>query len=270
MNSKPRTPTTKAIETDVLTASQRKCCLCYYLGGIRTHRKGQIAHLNQDRSDSSFENLVWLCLEHHDEFDSRTSQSKGFTMGEVAVYRDRLYSELGSHTDQKVLSQSDHGTPIVVRHLPQELKDVLSKEKPQLDWILAPWDLAAHDDVRSFLFPYKASNHADGVCQVERYCLRDGRVAVICRQLPNNPGQSVSNSIEEIAFQICAQFQIPAADLVLIDYYPNRSSRGSNYTLVAFQQRPPEGMFAGPSWKEMTELDWRSLGLRPRASGPGS
>jgi hypothetical protein len=42
------------------------------------------------------ENLVWLCLEHHDEFDSHTSQSKGLTPEEVRAYRDRLYKDLGT------------------------------------------------------------------------------------------------------------------------------------------------------------------------------
>ena len=78
-------------ETQVLTKSQRRCCLCYFLENDKSEKKGQIAHLNQDRSDSSMENLVWLCLEHHDAYDSRTSQSKGYTKTEVKKYRDELY-----------------------------------------------------------------------------------------------------------------------------------------------------------------------------------
>ncbi|MCX6926179.1 MAG: hypothetical protein NT154_23675 [Verrucomicrobia bacterium] len=94
MEPKTRTTIPKPVETQVLTASQRKCCLCYYLTGNRLHRKGQLAHLNHDRSDSNFDNLAYLCLEHHDELDSRPSQSKGFTTEEVRTYRDRLYREL--------------------------------------------------------------------------------------------------------------------------------------------------------------------------------
>lgn len=56
-------------------------------------RKGQIAHLNSDHSDSRFENLVWLCFEHHDNFDSKTSQSKNYTQIEVRDYRDQLYQK---------------------------------------------------------------------------------------------------------------------------------------------------------------------------------
>jgi hypothetical protein len=93
---KPRAPISKEAETQLLTMSQRKCCLCYYVTGNKGHRKGQIAHLNRDRSNSEFNNLVYLCLEHHDEFDSRTSQSKGFTPEELRRHRDRLYHELGT------------------------------------------------------------------------------------------------------------------------------------------------------------------------------
>ena len=89
-----RIPISKAVETQVLTSSQRKCCICYYVSGNRSHRKGQIAHLNRDASNSGFDNLVWLCLDHHDEFDSSTSQSKGLTSDEIHTYRDRLYRDL--------------------------------------------------------------------------------------------------------------------------------------------------------------------------------
>src|SRR4051812_6867752 len=100
MEQKPRAAISKEIETAVLTASRRKCCLCYYLDGRQEKRKGQIAHINHDRSDPTFENLVWLCLEHHDEFDSNTSQSKGITPEEVKKYRDRLHRELAPEEEK--------------------------------------------------------------------------------------------------------------------------------------------------------------------------
>jgi hypothetical protein len=35
--------------------------------------------------------LAFLCLPHHDQYDSGTSQSKSFRPAEVKVYRDELY-----------------------------------------------------------------------------------------------------------------------------------------------------------------------------------
>jgi hypothetical protein len=84
---------TRSIEKDVVVAARRRCCLCVFLLERDEPRKGQIAHLNRDRSDSSFENLVYLCLEHHDEYDSQTSQSKGLLSEEVREHRDRLYAQ---------------------------------------------------------------------------------------------------------------------------------------------------------------------------------
>jgi len=72
----PRTSIPKTTETEVLLASKRRCCLCIGLFGSEEIRKGQTAHLNHDASNSRFDNLVFLCLEHHDEFDGRTSQSE--------------------------------------------------------------------------------------------------------------------------------------------------------------------------------------------------
>jgi hypothetical protein len=52
--------------------------------------------LDGDRSNSEISNLAFLCLRHHDQYDSRTSQSKGLTKDEVRTYRDRLYANLSS------------------------------------------------------------------------------------------------------------------------------------------------------------------------------
>ena len=87
----PRSPTPKATETDLLVASRRRCSLCFGLTGDHSPKAGQIAHVDRDASNSTFENLAWLCLPHHDEYDSRRSQSKGFTPGELRRYRDELY-----------------------------------------------------------------------------------------------------------------------------------------------------------------------------------
>lgn len=82
------------VEMKVLTSSRRRCCLCFWLDGIEHRVKGQIAHLDQNAENSDFGNLAFLCLGHHDEYDGRTSVSKGLQESEVRHYRDRLYREL--------------------------------------------------------------------------------------------------------------------------------------------------------------------------------
>src|SRR5712691_9878335 len=77
--------------TAILEQSLRRCCRGYMLRGDRNERKGQIAHINHDPSDNRRENLVYLCLDHHDEYDRPTRLSKGLTSGEVLAHRTRLY-----------------------------------------------------------------------------------------------------------------------------------------------------------------------------------
>lgn len=78
-------------EEHVLLMSGRRCCVCFGLHGDTSVKRGQIAHLDRDPSNNSVENLTFLCLDHHDEYDSRTSQSKGLTIREIKRHRHGLY-----------------------------------------------------------------------------------------------------------------------------------------------------------------------------------
>lgn len=78
-------------QNEVLIFSKRRCCICYGLENDYTIKQGQIAHLDKDNSNNNFDNLAFLCLNHHDQYDSITSQSKNFTKGEVVTYREKLY-----------------------------------------------------------------------------------------------------------------------------------------------------------------------------------
>lgn len=82
----------ESVETLVLTRSRRRCCICFGLEGDFSQKRGQIAHLDRDPANNAFENLAFLCLDHHDEYDSRTSQSKGLREKEAKVHREALYA----------------------------------------------------------------------------------------------------------------------------------------------------------------------------------
>ena len=89
-----RRKTPQETETEVLTKSARRCCVCFGLQMDLSLKKGQIAHLDGDPSNSDFDNLAWLCIPHHDDYDSITRQSKGFTIHEVKMYRTLLYEAI--------------------------------------------------------------------------------------------------------------------------------------------------------------------------------
>ena len=86
-----RKPIPKATQDELLYLCARRCCLCFGLRADFGEQSGQIAHLDHDPSNNNLDNLAWLCLHHHDEYDRRTSQSKGLTIGEVKRYRQELY-----------------------------------------------------------------------------------------------------------------------------------------------------------------------------------
>ena len=82
------------IQKEVLVSSRRRCCICYGLNRDIAIKKGQIAHLDGNNENIKFDNLAFLCFNHHDEYDGKTSQSKNFTIKEVKEYRAELYENV--------------------------------------------------------------------------------------------------------------------------------------------------------------------------------
>lgn len=91
-----RKTTSKDIESQVIRRCRRRCCICYGLNKDDNIKPGQIAHLDKNPSNNAIENLAFLCLEHHNLYDSRTSQSKNLTLDEVKAYRDELESKFSA------------------------------------------------------------------------------------------------------------------------------------------------------------------------------
>lgn len=85
-----RLPIPSATEAQVLLASRRRCAICFGLYRDASLKRGQIAHLDRDRTNHASPNLAFLCFDHHDQFDSSTSQSKNLTVAEVRTFRDEL------------------------------------------------------------------------------------------------------------------------------------------------------------------------------------
>lgn len=82
------------VQARILSESRRRCAVCFGLHGDLRIKKGQIAHLDKDPANAQESNLIFLCFDHHDEFDSTTSQAKGLTRLEILSYQDQLTNEL--------------------------------------------------------------------------------------------------------------------------------------------------------------------------------
>jgi hypothetical protein len=87
------------IQASILFSSRRRCPLCFSYEFDASIKNGQIAHIDQDSANNSEDNLVFLCLKHHDEYDSKTSQSKGITAKEIEKCKDELRLFLTAATE---------------------------------------------------------------------------------------------------------------------------------------------------------------------------
>jgi len=80
------------VVTTVLTRSHRRCALCIGLNYDWDEKKGQLAHIDRNASNSDIDNLAYLCLHHHSEYDATSNRTKGLTPQELKTYRDTLYN----------------------------------------------------------------------------------------------------------------------------------------------------------------------------------
>jgi hypothetical protein len=253
----------KSIETDVVIASRRRCCLCVFLKDRDEDRPGQIAHLNRDPTDSRFDNLVFLCFEHHEEYDRKPSQSKGLLTAEVRKYRDQLYARYPNL--QTVAKHAAHAENADLSALPKtsQYEEVRKRFPKELYFVSSPWRfglwLIANEPE---LFAYKSRNRIDGVCLIERIDIPDGRIVIACIQTAGNPGNSITNNVEYLCFQVCERFEIPAERLVWLEHYDYDDP--GEWRRVTFAQCPPNGPSKGPTWETMTSHMWRGLRLQPK------
>jgi len=79
--ARPQIP--KLTQKTVLGKCRRRCALCYYFDFDTSFKKGQLAHIDRNPNNNSESNLVYLCLRHHDEYDTSPSQTKKLTPEEV-------------------------------------------------------------------------------------------------------------------------------------------------------------------------------------------
>jgi hypothetical protein len=204
-------------------------------------------------------------LEHHDEYDGRSSQSKALTLAEVREYRDRLYDRYDPEAKRRVLDNTRSPETLELSPLPPTSEyETLRKSFPrELEFTSAPWRYPLWQVANEpEFFAYKAGNGADGVCLIERVDLPDGRIVIACIETAGSPGMSITNCVEELCFQVCARFEIPANRLVWLEHYD--FDEKCEWSMVTFAQMPPQGPFANPKWVDMTPELWGELRLKPK------
>ena len=88
-----------------------------------------------------------------------------------------------------------------------------------------------------YIHPYKDAGGRPAHCRVQIYLPDDMRDApvVICSELPNNPGGSITDSAEVIAAGVIRANELPT-HLVWIEHWPKESTDGGEevFELVVF------------------------------------
>ena len=89
-----RKRTAKRTETSILISCRKRCCLCWSWDHDDSQKDGQIDHIDRDPSNASKDNLVYLCLKHHNQYVARQSQARDMTPDKVRRARDELLQHL--------------------------------------------------------------------------------------------------------------------------------------------------------------------------------
>lgn len=76
----------KGTDTDIMFESDRTCCVCQ-----TPHMDVQIHHIDGNPSNNAYENLVVLCLQHHNEAEKKGGFGKGLSPELIKKYRDEWY-----------------------------------------------------------------------------------------------------------------------------------------------------------------------------------
>ena len=131
-------------------------------------------------------------------------------------------------------------------------------------------DSSRYEQIVIDRFRFRGLHGCESWCKLEIVPVRDGRTVVTATEEKDNPGTSVTNMAEHLAYWVCIEFSIDPSRLVWIEHYgyPSAFEKGNprSYDLVNFTILPPghDAVFAEPTWRPMTDADWQALGLAPR------
>jgi hypothetical protein len=114
-----------------------------------------------------------------------------------------------------------------------------------------------------YIHPYKDAGGHPAHCRVRIYLPDDMRdtPVVICSELPNNPGGTITNSAEVIAAGVIQANELPTP-LVWIEHWPEESAdEQETFDLVVFTsyevtERAP---YLGEARAWIGDATWRSL-----------
>ena len=114
-----------------------------------------------------------------------------------------------------------------------------------------------------YIHPYKGAGGRRARCRIRIYLPDDVHDApvVICSELPNNPGGSITNSAEVIAAGVIHSHRLPTP-LVWIEHWPKESTSGAEtFELVVFSSYEVEecAPYLGETRARIGAATWKRL-----------
>jgi len=111
------------------------------------------------------------------------------------------------------------------------------------------------------IYPFRGLCGAPSRCRLRIYEPREKPLVVLATELPDNPGTSITNYVEELAAEVWALLEKPACGMVWIEHYPERGSvhrrLPEGFDRVTFRQT--ERGFAGPRWRPLARAEVEAL-----------
>ena len=89
------------VVASILIESRRRCCFCFFWDGDLTQKEGQITHVDRDHENNAQENLAFLCLKHHNEYDRKQLQAKNYTPEELQHAKKQLVEHM-THSGRSI------------------------------------------------------------------------------------------------------------------------------------------------------------------------
>jgi hypothetical protein len=82
--------------------------MCFALGRDARQKQGQVAHIDRNSDNSAIENLAYLCLTHHDHYDTVSRQSKNYLPSELRAYKEELERYIASEWNKPIISENSY------------------------------------------------------------------------------------------------------------------------------------------------------------------
>lgn len=112
-------------------------------------------------------------------------------------------------------------------------------------------------------FTYTSKNKLKGMCKLEVYRKWKG-VIIVATEMPNNPGQSITNTAETIATQFLRKYNISPQGMTWIEHYDEEQVKAGHIIAESFARVHFEFdwlacKFINPTWVYVSPETYRRL-----------